>query len=906
MAVLKNANLGLVQTMLHEGGHAADITGNMYNRFKETTGGNIKDFFAVAQYSQQDYANYLKNSYTSATRPKETIADAINVYVQDPEFAKSVSPKVYEFFKNDNSPIMSRINEYIKLPPKERSLQFLIAKAQDDKALRDQALDRIKNRKNRLNFKKIAAEIVGRHSQINRVVSKSNASKEEKSAIERALLNHVRIGELSNNVLSNEMNFAAKGLGFIGEKRNIEWETLNNLYTEVSFLNRIASEQGTKDVINPGFMTKEDALDGLNYYRQIFGNETIDDLTKFQRAFNLMRHKIYQEFGESVSDNDLEMLKNNDMYVKYTPLKYFEKQGGGRGAKSIIYERVGSSTTVAPPLLATIEYDSRAMARAMTNNAKIKVGEFLQNYRPDLIVKDGSDIPFETIEYRKNGEDFKVPVPPELAEGFAYYKPYEFEKLINGLNTFYYLNLIRYNPGYLLWGFPRDVMRTAMAQGTGDRSLIGGTAKTLVDYWRVGTDNKLRQNLMREMGGMLFADSKITSRDLALFMERNPDKEAANFIVKGLDEMVNFFTKLENTSRVVGYLRNKEYNEKLKEKLNNPNLSENKYKSIEDKIRTADQVVVDTYKYTSTPLGAEGGTMRNLTNLFLFFRTIIVGQVRDYDSRYFHNRDGAGGVALQMFNAAQASILLGMASKNAFGLFGEEWQEMYDDIPEHARDYFFTWPIYRTKTGQVVYCVLPVEDSMRPVQNLIYDLANNVFKFSTKKDYASIAGNVASSFARNADLALPNPTPYLSVAGRTADFLLNQRNPINSFTGQHVIPSDTFNYGEYHEKLGYIAKDFLENTLLISFRTPNWEKSDLSGDDFGSFVQDMMHNPVGRNTVSKFLRITPPKDPVKEVNKQIREIELPIKKQEYQIKKQMEKEIKKQNRLKEKFRREAS
>ena len=151
-----------------------------------------------------------------------------------------------------------------------------------------------------------------------------------------------------------------------------------------------------------------------------------------------------------------------------------------------------------------------------------------------------------------------------------------------------------------------------------------------------------------------------------------------------------------------------------------------------------------------------------------------------------------------------------------------------------------------------------------------------------------------------------NPTPYLSVAGRTADFLLNQRNPINSFTGQHVIPSDTFNYGEYHEKLGYIAKDFLENTLLISFRTPNWEKSDLSGDDFGSFVQDMMHNPVGRNTVSKFLRITPPKDPVKEVNKQIREIELPIKKQEYQIKKQMEKEIKKQNRLKEKFRREAS
>ena len=200
-----------------------------------------------------------------------------------------------------------------------------------------------------------------------------------------------------------------------------------------------------------------------------------------------------------------------------------------------------------------------------------------------------------------------------------------------------------------------------------------------------------------------------------------------------------------------------------------------------------------TRNYIGTPFYYQKGKFTHISNEFLPFSNVILqGMAADLRLATAPQTRKA----YHTYQIATQSSLALMTAAAAAGLFGDTLKKWYDMVDDYIKYNYFTIPLGFDDEGRPKMITIPQDELGRLAYSSTLALANTVFK-ATNGDLKGFK-NYWDQFKQVKQIGtgfVPSISPLAEIVGGIYSYFMQDRNPVDSFTGKEVIPEKKFKAG---------------------------------------------------------------------------------------------------------------
>ena len=829
-------------------GHIGDFYGKGLGEVRLTEGEVYKELYELSlQWRPFDKATADPAYLRYRSSPSELQADFMSAFMVNPRLAKKIAPKSYEGFLEflDNNKRFKKNYEAIK----------------EEIALHGSSNANLR-RKVRQDFDD-AAEVRGEQATKSRVKDWTSwALLETGMSIGR----DVKIAKSLGMDLKPSANPVYKYRDWLYRNSTAE------LYLD-TIGSRIMSPARMKGATEKEFgeyllyqrIAKGDRMDLINS-RGI----TPKQAARFLQELNAKHPDIkdlVDEFWELRRSTILEVLRNSDAidpalkkiilenryYATVNVIEHLDKQNG-KGSGVTMFGQIGTLKAQENPVLATIERDLLLMAGLFKNNAKKSVIDFLKlapKTRPGTLTIKLADVettrtdhgvirrPLESkdpelglITVMKNGKVKGYYVDKFTAMAFDT-NPNALVKVLQtvaSVNNYFREVYTIANPGFILATNPlRDIQRLVINLPSRKRDMIPWYKD--VSMFLQTLTYGIPQGIKRVSGkGSARVDKMRREKSLISVAEPWGEHE-------GKDPLTGLLHRYHGAD-------SKKWNEIVTHPF------DTLFRRVHDLnaiMETATKAVADRYLEQHFPemskeqrvdiIRAQAGSPAHIVkggaavaynNLFMFSNAMIQGYRGDWEAA--KQNPASWSYHAIMSGVVPKVIMAGMAQGYMFpGQSIEQTQinaTIMSMVPEHIKANYIVIPLGLVyagddEGGKAIYkakvLLKPVDETSRLIGGIVHKLINQMTGNATNQ-----RDNVLSFMGGE----VPSLTPAIELISNTLDYFVNNKNPVDSFTGQKIIGADKFTaemgdaefYNWLWKSLG--GTIFLKDNPLVDLTSP--------------------------------------------------------------------------------------
>lgn len=200
-----------------------------------------------------------------------------------------------------------------------------------------------------------------------------------------------------------------------------------------------------------------------------------------------------------------------------------------------------------------------------------------------------------------------------------------------------------------------------------------------------------------------------------------------------------------------------------------------------------------TRNYIGTPFYYQKGKFTHISNEFLPFSNVILqGMAADLRLATAPQTRKA----YHTYQIATQSSLALLTAGAAAGLFGDTLKKWYDMVDDYIKYNYFIIPLGFDDEGRPKMITIPQDELGRLAYSSTLALANTVFK-ATNGDLKGFK-NYWDQFKQVKQIGtgfVPSISPLAEIVGGIYSYFMQDRNPVDSFTGKEVIPEKKFKAG---------------------------------------------------------------------------------------------------------------
>jgi hypothetical protein len=644
-------------------------------------------------------------------------------------------------------------------------------------------------------------------------------------------------------------------------RANVSWDD----FGEYMYHHRVMGERA--EMANPEGFSPSTSAERI---REMEGasKENADALRKAREEFIALRREFAIPAIESAgySPELIRHVKNNDSYVTFDVVKFFDETAGKTGSAKI-YRQYGTLSKIANPATRTIMKDISIMRAALWNTAKRDTVGFLAEFHPEQIEEAESVFKNDHNEYIEpkdpkkgllvfsdNGEMKGYYVDRYIADAFDR-QPSErlqqwamfarltgapFRMLFTGVNPgFWTFNLVRdYNralknlPNAGLWhGLPDFGILTLAPQYV---KAVKPALKSAFGVPDAVVKQMLKDGMLisvADIGG-LTSEDKQHERLLKMYVTK---PGGWNGFVKRpfstlFQSMLRIGEAMERVPKIAGDMY-------LKEKFPHMTARERAH-YIRHRIGSPSFIT----RGTATPI---------TNNLFLFSNAILQSWNSDIQAMQENPRQVA---AKFMYYAVLPKVIMaGLATGAVYNLLKSaglddddeemKWlkliQRMYADVSDFDKTNYTVIPLGVTPSGKTIYLRVPQDELQRFVGGAFW-------KFATgDKGLKEVPGML--SYA--ADQA-PSLNPAVSIGRATIEYL-GGRNPYDFFKGHEIVPETEFKAGGWtsHKEMLKWISNAAGLGIIHRFRTENTSEAETE-------LEKFLDKPVVSNVLGRWLKVS--------------------------------------------------
>ena len=603
---------------------------------------------------------------------------------------------------------------------------------------------------------------------------------------------------------------------------------------------RVLDERGT--LANPFGIDPAAAKRLIEHLRDTKGEEGIAALETAWKSFWDLRKRFVLddiEKGGAWSHDLLDKARDNEAYATFDIVDYLAKRYGSTVGPRV-FRQVGTLKAVKNPFTATIQKDLSLISANLRNDARRVFIDFMKEAYPGEIevaqkrwnghsqeCQLPNDPNQDLVGYMKDGKFEGYYVDKWMAAHFAHEDP-AWLKTVGSvmaatMKPFRFV-FTDANPGFWAMNIFRDYHAT-IAHLPGAWSPVGTYTVEWVKGVREGFKSVfgMPSDVVEDMlkGKMLISmisnrleateDDTILDRLLVQVQRKKLDWHALSHPAEAASTALDYWTGIgkafERSNQIAAYTWLKKYHPEMHEK------------EIAHLVRTV----------ASPAFLRKGAAYPVYNNLFMFSNANKEGLRAEAEA--FRRGKAAWAFKTTAYVliprlitwGIQAGLLAGAAQKIASWFSPDDdkesplkkatsLQEMYSLIPEYDLANYLCVPVGMTESGKVVYLRFPQMENARMIGGVFWKM----LKTAEGKE---MGRNILSDLFSFAGGQVPRLNPAIGLGLTVSDLMMGQ-NPVDTFTGQPMMPKTVFD-AQDSRTVSAAAKGLWNNAgggILIRFK----------------------------------------------------------------------------------------
>lgn len=471
----------------------------------------------------------------------------------------------------------------------------------------------------------------------------------------------------------------------------------------IAALNRIAKGDRS-ELLNPGFMTKDGAVDALKEMKKRLGDADFKRADDILSWYQVHRQKLINEIeGFGVySEDAIATMKNNPHYYRFSATKYVDRQF------KHMKQQIGNTEGIAGAFFETVYYDAMHRGAVEKQSVKNKLARVLEatgegEWVPETYKNMKGESPLLTMEDGK----IRYFATPSKYTKFISNRPNEVSSFMSMIEAVTAIPKIIWTqtPAFALPNLMREIQGGWIRSELSPWEIVRSLVATLPDVWADvrGKTTPLVRKMHEEGLVVAHRQQRMVTPDTSEDIRR----DATRFI-RQMNGLTTWQDRMHDAYR--GFTAISAYSELMM-----------KYAGADAYMRRGESLTDPRIKHEirlniGQPDVTLGGHMKRAMNSIFMFSP---AGVRGWASLADAGAKRPKATALKYTLMAFAPVLAKYAAYQ--GWFGKDAEDTIKSMPEYMVKNYNPFPIGKSKSGGFYVGTIPIDYSVLPVSNFLWD-----------------------------------------------------------------------------------------------------------------------------------------------------------------------------------------